>query len=83
MPKCVEAVCSQQARSIIAKGCVACNSNEDVWLENARLQTEWDGCSIKCVRLVSPVAVLWPARRRLPSTAAAAQPLAHLVLVCV
>jgi pre-mRNA-processing factor 6 len=28
-----------QARSIIAKGCAACTTNEDVWLENARLQT--------------------------------------------
>jgi len=26
------------ARKIIAKGCVECPDNEDVWLENARLQ---------------------------------------------
>jgi hypothetical protein len=30
------------ARKIIAKGCDECPDNEDVWLENARLQVSYE-----------------------------------------
>ena len=82
MPKCGEAVCARN-RHARSSPRAASHATRTKTFGSRMRACKPSGVAPKCIRLVSPVAVLWPARRRLPSTPAAAQPLAHLVLVCV
>jgi hypothetical protein len=48
----------QTARTIIAEGCEKCPSNEDVWLEAARLQVGFDGVTV-CSYILTPACRSW------------------------
>jgi len=57
------------ARAVIAKGCEMCSQNEDVWLENAVMQTPRNAKSVlaKAVRHIPGAVKIWIASAALES----------------
>jgi hypothetical protein len=52
---CVQAGKATQARLLLAKGCENCPTNDDVWLENARVQSNSDNAKAVLARGVAAI----------------------------